>query len=411
MAYSKIYMEALKSDIRAALANKKAFACPIAMRVAWHASGTYDKGDQSGGSNGATMRFEPEISDPANAGLLIVRDMLHEVKEKYPELSEADIWTLAGCLAIEFMGGPEVPHRFGRTDDADGSGCPAHGRLPDASQGAAHLRDVFYRMGFDDRDIVALSGGHTVGRAHKVRSGYDGPWTHNSLEFDNSYFKNLVELEWKQRDWDGEDQFTDVETETLLMLPTDMALLEDENFRPFVELYAADQDAFFKDFASAYSRLMALGCPEECQPEAEVPTEAVADDKVSAQFREFAMHGSVEYMRRIANEADVHALEPISGRSALHKAAFWGHIETVEYLIGECKVDADVQDYSGDTALHDAARFGHSDIVALLLKAGADPTITNHKGQNVSDLAKEYEKPHIVSLVQHGATTKPLPAI
>ena len=28
---------------------------------------------------------------------------------------------------------------------ADGSACPVVGRLPDASQGAQHLRDVFYR--------------------------------------------------------------------------------------------------------------------------------------------------------------------------------------------------------------------------------------------------------------------------
>lgn len=28
--------------------------------------------------------------------------------------------------------------------------------------GAAHLREVFYRMGLGDKDIVALSGGHTL---------------------------------------------------------------------------------------------------------------------------------------------------------------------------------------------------------------------------------------------------------
>lgn len=39
-------------------------------------------------------------------------------------------------------------------------------QLPDASQGAEHLREVFYRMGFNDREIVALSGGHTLGRCH-----------------------------------------------------------------------------------------------------------------------------------------------------------------------------------------------------------------------------------------------------
>ena len=31
-------------------------------------------------------------------------------------------------------------------------------RLPDGDKHASHLRDIFYRMGFDDRGIVALSG-------------------------------------------------------------------------------------------------------------------------------------------------------------------------------------------------------------------------------------------------------------
>jgi len=37
----------------------------------------------------------------------------------------------------------------------------ADDRLPDGALGADHLRDVFYRMGFDDREIVALSGAGT----------------------------------------------------------------------------------------------------------------------------------------------------------------------------------------------------------------------------------------------------------
>lgn len=34
----------------------------------------------------------------------------------------------------------------------------------------AHLRNVFYRMGFGDEGIVALSGAHTLGRAMKVHT-------------------------------------------------------------------------------------------------------------------------------------------------------------------------------------------------------------------------------------------------
>ena len=101
---------------------------------------------------------------------------------------------------------------------------PENGRLPDASQGAPHLRDVFGRQDFTDRDIVALSGGHTLGRCHKVRSGFDGPWTDNPLKFDNSYFKNLMNLEWRKRVWDGKEQYEDVATQRLMMLPTDITI-------------------------------------------------------------------------------------------------------------------------------------------------------------------------------------------
>jgi cytochrome c peroxidase len=53
------------------------------------------------------------------------------------------------------------PYRFGRKDAPSDSACVAYGRLPDGAKGADHLREVFGRMGFDDREIVALSGGHT----------------------------------------------------------------------------------------------------------------------------------------------------------------------------------------------------------------------------------------------------------
>ena len=46
----------------------------------------------------------------------------------------------------------------------DETKCPPDGRLPDASKGPPHIRDIFYRMGFNDQEIVALSGAHALGR-------------------------------------------------------------------------------------------------------------------------------------------------------------------------------------------------------------------------------------------------------
>merc|ERR1711865_433488 len=116
--------------------------------------------------------------------------------------------------------------------------------------GAQHLRDVFYRQGFNDQEIVALSGAHTLGRCHKSRSGFDGPWTRSPLKFNNAYFKHLIEEEWVKRD--GNEQFMDKKTGELMMLPTDECLLRDEKFLPHVQLYAKDETAFFNDFAAAF---------------------------------------------------------------------------------------------------------------------------------------------------------------
>jgi hypothetical protein len=300
-------------------------------------------------------------------------------------------------VAIEFMGGPMPPFKFGRKDDEDGRRCPPNGRLPDASLGADHLREVFYRMGFNDQEIVALSGGHSVGRCHEVRSGYDGAWTENPLEFDNGYFKNLIEIQWKPKNWEGKFQYTDP-TDTLIMLPTDIALIEDAEFRVHVERYAADQELFFQEFAAAYGKLMCLGCPVECDPSIEAGA-AEESEQAGEDFRESAMHGSLGLMRRYAEQADVHEVEASSGRNALHKAAFWGHIEAVRYLAQELKLDPNAQDEMGDTALHDATRFGHLEVVQLLLDAGTNLTLTNSAGMNPHVLAVDYGKNEVAQLL------------
>ncbi|KAI1101749.1 heme peroxidase [Jackrogersella minutella] len=169
------------------------------------------------------------------------------------------------------MGGPEVAWRGGRTDFADEEKLPPRGRLPDGALGADHLRAVFYRMGFGDREIVALSGAHSLGRCHVDRSGFEGKWVNNPTRFSNQYFKLLLanEREWRRKTLpNGVEQFVyvedeeageDGEEEALMMLPTDMSLLSDPQFRPWVERYAEDKELFFGDFAKVFAKLLELG--------------------------------------------------------------------------------------------------------------------------------------------------------
>ncbi|CAA7399667.1 unnamed protein product [Spirodela intermedia] len=230
-------IDKVRRELRALIASKN--CAPIMLRLAWHDAGTYDVNTKTGGPNGS-IRHEEEYKHGANAGLKIAIDLCETVKVKHPRITYADLYQLAGVVAVEVTGGPTIDFVPGRRDS---SVSPREGRLPDAKQGAAHLRDIFYRMGLSDKDIVALSGGHTLGRAHPERSGFDGPWTREPLKFDNSYFVELIQAD----------------NEGLLKLPTDKALMEDSEFARYVKLYAKDEDAFFKDYAESHKKLSELG--------------------------------------------------------------------------------------------------------------------------------------------------------
>ncbi|KAL2757117.1 hypothetical protein ACRALDRAFT_2101603 [Sodiomyces alcalophilus JCM 7366] len=233
---------------------------PVLLRLAWHASGTYDKETGTGGSNGATMRFSPEADHGANAGLKNARDFLEPVKEKFPWITYSDLWILAGVASIQELQGPIIPYRPGRAD-RDVSFCTPDGRLPDASKDQKHVRNIFNRMGFNDQEIVALLGAHALGRTHTDRSGYDGPWTFSPTVFTNDFFKLLLDEKWQWKKWDGPAQYEDKTTKSLMMLPTDLALVHDKNFKKWVQTYAKDNDAFFKDFSDALVKLFELGVP------------------------------------------------------------------------------------------------------------------------------------------------------
>jgi L-ascorbate peroxidase len=275
---------------------------PIMVRLAWHDSGTYDVNLQqepwptAGGAIGS-IRFAPEINHGANAGLSHAIRLLEPVKRAYPNMSYADIYQMASARAIALAGGPIIDMNYGRIDATTAEQCSPEGNLPDGNPHPdtgmygnnigttstadttpnGHLRKVFYRMGLNDEEIVALSGAHTFGRAYKDRSGAgaeqtkytDGShtlvrhehdstatttpltyktggssWTTNWLTFDNSYYHTISS--------------TNPDPD-LLQLETDKTLFDDEKFKVYAELYKQSQDAFFLAYAKAHKKLSELG--------------------------------------------------------------------------------------------------------------------------------------------------------
>jgi len=249
----------LRADLKGLISECN--CAPILVRLSWHDAGTFDQSDGSGGARGAQRFPSGEAMHGANAGLQLARSLLAPYREKHPAVSHADLWALAAVVSIEHVGGPQVMFRAGRIDIATARSCVNEGRLPDGDKGAKHIRSVFYRQGFTDTDIVALSGAHTIGRCHADRSGFEGAWTENPLTFDNSYFKLLLECEWA-RSKSPTKRMPQMACEShpnVMMLTTDHALATDPAFKRDVERYASDSNAFHRDFASAFQRLQENG--------------------------------------------------------------------------------------------------------------------------------------------------------
>ncbi|MFW8632929.1 catalase/peroxidase HPI [Vibrio natriegens] len=178
---------------------------------------------------------------------------------------------------------------------------------PDPLKTAADMRVTFARMAMNDEETVALTaGGHTVGKAHgngdaaelgpepeaadieeqglgwnnhtsrgigrdTVTSGIEGAWTTHPTQWDNGFFKMLLEHEWKLTKspagaWQyepveiaEEDKPVDVEDSSIrynpMMTDADMALKVDPDYRKISERFYQDPAYFNEVFARAWFKL------------------------------------------------------------------------------------------------------------------------------------------------------------
>jgi catalase-peroxidase len=177
----------------------------LMVRMAWHAAGTYRVTDGRGGAGTGNQRFAPLNSWPDNGNLDKARRLLWPIKQKYGrKLSWADLFILAGNVALESMGFKTFGFAGGREDiwepeqdiywgaekawladerysgDRKLEGPLAAVQMgliyvnpegpngkPDPVASGRDVRETFARMAMNDEETVALvAGGHTFGKAH-----------------------------------------------------------------------------------------------------------------------------------------------------------------------------------------------------------------------------------------------------
>lgn len=219
-AFGAIDYSALKADLTALMTDSKAWwpadyghYGPFMIRMAWHAAGTYRTGDGRGGASSGQQRFAPLNSWPDNGNLDKARRLLWPIKQKYgAQISWADLFILAGNVAIESMGGPVFGFGGGRKDVYEPErdtywgaeelwvdqgvetriqpdkgleleaplaaiqmgliyvNPEGRGGNMDPLQSAHDMKMTFERMAMNHEETVALTaGGHAFGKAHGAK--------------------------------------------------------------------------------------------------------------------------------------------------------------------------------------------------------------------------------------------------
>jgi catalase (peroxidase I) len=166
---------------------------------------------------------------------------------------------------------------------------------PDPAASAKEVRAAFARMGMNDTQTIALiGGGHAFGKTHGAcpdgpgvsplldaqnpwpgacgtglgantfTSGFEGPWTTKPTQWDNEFFKVLVENEWEKHvgpggHWQWRTTNRDGPYSGVMRLTSDLSLLHDPAFLEISKSFAKDQSKLDEAFAQAWDQLINAG--------------------------------------------------------------------------------------------------------------------------------------------------------
>ncbi|KAJ9563708.1 hypothetical protein OSB04_008868 [Centaurea solstitialis] len=204
-------------------------------------------------------------------GFDVIEAAKSKVEKECPGVvSCADILMVAVRDAVEMVGGPSWSVKLGRRDSTTANRRLAEKILPAAKAPLDSIIKVFNDSGLSVRDLVALSGAHTIGQVQcflfrdriyndksDIDPGFaktrrrDCPITHGHTRrapldlvtpqlFDNNYFKNLIQRKG--------------------LLESDQVLFSaGGSTASIVSEYSSIPSKFMSDFAAAMVKLSDLG--------------------------------------------------------------------------------------------------------------------------------------------------------
>ena len=276
---------------------------PLLVRLAWHSCATFNPAALPvGGSTGGCARGAPEADLHDNKGLDKATGPLEKVKSKFPYVSYADLYQLAGNTAMEYMGTPPLYFRPGRTDFTNkemSTKCVADPmRLPQKNineEEAPHREtqvyffEKFAELGFSlDTDpealwkITALMGGHTFGTMHQEISRQEGNWTLANLEWGNQFFTNLMDGPWTADETREKTDKIDLQYRGgpipgFVMLPIDFQMRRDDRISAICNEFKVDLEKFEKYFLIAWRQLQENGVVWPTDPPATTAPQGTTD--------------------------------------------------------------------------------------------------------------------------------------
>jgi catalase (peroxidase I) len=209
------------------------------------------------------IRFSPQKEWPVNRGLSEVIKVLQPIKDRYPNLSWADLIVLAGTVANEKAAAASPgTYRFcaGRTDAPHVTG-EVHSREESLAPRTYPTEQVAVKDNWAVQGLTTVEG---VALAARLRSperqkqlGYSGSWSSSPNKLSNDYFKVLLGNEWvQQKSAAGQVEYKAKGKEGIYMTPGDVVIKNDPALAAIAKSYASDNSKFLKEYAAAWKKVM-----------------------------------------------------------------------------------------------------------------------------------------------------------